>query len=194
VTAVRTLNAPLLLTIGIIERRTLWAGARRPVEAQEQLPKTPSRAGLWDFSRSFSVHGDIQAVFDAEPPEEIEAEIAGDDDLGGHALEDEFVREFGPEAGGGGRKKSKVESKSRRDSVQPFAGLSQHLKDLINEGSEDGDDMKTRLEALEQSTRRIERMLGRLCEELEDGGRGSEGESGTLKDLDKSGTSPMDDN
>lgn len=138
-------------------------------------------------------------MFDAEPPEEIEAEIAGDDDLGGqHALEDEFVREFGPEAAGGGRKKSKGDSKSRRDSVQPFAGLSKHLKDLINEGSEDGDDVKSRLEALEQSTLRIERMLGRLCEELDEGGRrvgtvDLGGESGTLKDLDKSGTSPIDD-
>ncbi|TVY59164.1 Calcium channel YVC1 [Lachnellula cervina] len=173
VAAVRILNAPILLIIGIIERRILWSGARRPLEAQEQLPKTPSRAGLWDFSRSFSVHGDIQAVFDSEPPEEVEDEIAEDDDFGGQALEDQFVREFGPEAAGGGRKNKRVEDRNRRDSVQPFAGLSQHLKDLINEGSEDGgEDVKSRLEALEQSTIRIERMLGRLCEKLDEGDQG----------------------
>ncbi|TVY60708.1 Calcium channel, partial [Lachnellula suecica] len=138
VAAVRTLNAPILLAIGIIERRILWSGARRPIEAQEELPKRPSRAGLWDFSRSFSVHGDIAAVFDAEPPQEIEDEIAEDDDLGGDSLEDQFTREFGPEAAGGGRKsQKKFDGKNRRDSVQPFAGLSQHLKVLINEGSGD---------------------------------------------------------
>ncbi|TVY30481.1 hypothetical protein LHYA1_G000520 [Lachnellula hyalina] len=172
VAAVRILNAPILLIIGIMERRVLWSGARHPLEAHEQLPKTPNRAGLWDFSRSFSVHGDIQAVFDSEPPEEIEDEIAGDDDFGANALEDQFARESGPEAAGGGRKRQKVGGgKNRRDSVQPFAGLSQHVKDLINEGSEDGggEDMKSRLEALEQSTMRIERMLGRLCEKLDEG-------------------------
>jgi hypothetical protein len=73
VAAVRTLNAPLLLVIGLFERRILWAGSRRQKEA-EQLPpsKKNSRAGLWDFRRGFSVHGDIQAVFDAEPPQNIE--------------------------------------------------------------------------------------------------------------------------
>lgn len=119
------------------------------------------------------MHGDIQAVFDSEPPEEVEDEIAEDDDFGGQALEDQFVREFGPEAAGGGRKNKRVEDRNRRDSVQPFAGLSQHLKDLINEGSEDGgEDVKSRLEALEQSTIRIERMLGRLCEKLDEGDQG----------------------
>jgi hypothetical protein len=142
------------------------------------------------------VHGDIQAVFDSEPPQEIEDEIAGDDDFGGHTLDDEFVREFGPEAADGRKRNKNVGGKNRRDSVQPFAGLSQHLKDLINEGSEQGDDVKSRLEALEQSTLRIERMLGRLCEELDEGGRGGGsadegGKSGTLRDLDK--TTEMED-
>lgn len=59
VAAVRTLNAPLLLLIGVIERRTLWAGSRREYEAGH-LPRSRSRPSLWDFSRGFSVHGDIQ--------------------------------------------------------------------------------------------------------------------------------------
>ena len=81
VAAVRTLNAPLLLIIGFVERRTLWAGTRRNKE--EELPKVkPSRAGLWDFRRGFSVHGDIQAVFDAVPPQEEQDAIDADDDLG----------------------------------------------------------------------------------------------------------------
>jgi hypothetical protein len=67
----------------------------------------------------------------------------------------------------------------------------------LNEGSEgdDGEVVKMRLEAVENTTLRIEKMLQRLCEELDDGMRRSgsvdAGETGTLKDLDKSGTTDM---
>jgi hypothetical protein len=193
VAAVRVINAPLLLLISLIERRTLWAGARRQREP-EQLPKAPSRANLWDFSRGFSVHGDIQAVFAAEPPESIEEDIANDDDLGHRVLEDEFAREFGAEAR---MKLSRRGTGSRRDSVAPFAAITGRLRTLLNEGSEgdDGEVVKMRLEAVENTTLRIEKMLQRLCEELDDGMRRSgsvdAGETGTLKDLDKSGTTDM---
>jgi hypothetical protein len=195
VAAVRAINAPLLLLISLTERRILWAGVRRQREA-EQLPRAPSRANLWDFSRGFSVHGDIQAVFEAEPPQSIEEEITNDNDLGRHILEDEFTREFGLEAGA--KLSRRGTGKSRRDSVAPFAGITGRLRTLLNEGSEDGDgeDVKTRLEAVEKSTLRIEKMLQRLCEELDDGMRKSDsvdaGETGTLKDLDKSRTTDMD--
>ncbi|KAE8447580.1 hypothetical protein EG329_010551 [Mollisiaceae sp. DMI_Dod_QoI] len=191
VAAVRTLNAPLLLLIAIIERRTLWSSTRRLREA-EQLPKTPVRPSLWDISRGFSVHGDIQAVFDVEPPREIEEAIANEDDLDHHAMEDEFAREFGPEIT---VKRSRADTlKSRRDSVAPFAGVTGRLKDLLMEGSEEGEGdetIKKRLDALEKATIRIERMLGRLCEELDDGSRGRE--AGTMDDLDVSGTADVDD-
>jgi hypothetical protein len=67
----------------------------------------------------------------------------------------------------------------------------------LNEGSEDDDeeDVKIRLEAVEKTTLRIEKMLQRLCEELDDGMRRSSvdgGETGTIQDLDKSGTTDMD--
>jgi hypothetical protein len=195
VAAVRVINAPLLLLIGFIERRTLWAGARRQREV-EKLPKAASRANLWDFSRNFSVHGDIQAVFAAEPPESIEEQIANDGDLDNHVLEDEFAREFGAEARG--KLSRRGTGKSRRDSVAPFAGITGRLRTLLVEGSEDGDgeDVKTRLEAVEKTTLRIEKMLQRLCEELDDGigksGSVDAGQTGTLKDLDKSGTADMD--
>jgi hypothetical protein len=217
VAAVRTLNAPLLLIIGFIERRTLWPSIRRQKEA-EQLPKAPhTHVGLWGFSRGFSVHGDIQAVFDAEPPQEIEDEIEADDDLSTHVLEREFARELWKATDGTGdtdkdgegktprpgltRTMTNKSMKSRRDSVMPFAGLSQRMRDLLNDGSEDeeGEDVKSRLEALEKSTGRIEKMLGRLCEELDDGPRkrsesSSEagGETGTLDDLDRSGTTDVE--
>jgi hypothetical protein len=195
VAAVRVINAPLLLLIGFIERRTLWAGARRQREV-EKLPKAASRANLWDFSRNFSVHGDIQAVFAAEPPESIEEQIANDGDLDNHVLEDEFAREFGAEARG--KLSRRGTGKSRRDSVAPFAGITGRLRTLLVEGSEDGDgeDVKTRLEAVEKTTLRIEKMLQRLCEELDDGigrsGSVDAGQTGTLKDLDKSGPADMD--
>lgn len=194
VAAVRTINAPLLLLIGLIERRTLWAGPRRQREA-EQLPKAPSRANLWDFSRGFSVHGDIQAVFAAEPPASIEEEITNDDDLGRRILEDDFAREFGPEARA--RLSRRGTRKSRRDSVAPFSGITGRLRTLLSGGvdEDEGDDVKTRLEAVEKTTLRIEKLLERFCEELDDGMRRSSsvdaGETGTMQDLDKSGTSDV---
>ncbi|KAH8676820.1 hypothetical protein BGZ60DRAFT_403489 [Tricladium varicosporioides] len=181
VAAVRALNAPILLIIGIIERRTLWASPRtRVTKDSEQLPKAP-RARPWDLTRGFSVHGDIQAVFDAEPPQGVEDELAGDDDLQfshtGTALEDEFAREFGADAAhdyGMSRhnNKKKISGKNRRDSVAPFAGLTQHLKNLIEDSSDAGgasEDVKLRLDSLEESTLRIERLLGRICERLDEG-------------------------
>jgi len=200
VAAVRTLNAPILLLIGFIERRTLWSGVRRQKEA-EQLPKprSHSRAGLWDFSRGFSVHGDIQAVFDAEPPQGVEDEIENDDDLNlyQHISGRKMAREL--EANVQEEEDLKKKKVDRRDSVYPFAGLSQRVKDLLNEGSEDGEvkeNVRKRLEALEKSTVRIEEMLGRLVANLDPPGSGSVslsgGETGTLKDLDRSGTSDLD--
>ncbi|KUJ24087.1 uncharacterized protein LY89DRAFT_604478 [Mollisia scopiformis] len=197
VAAVRALNAPLLLLIAIIERRTLWSGTPRFRDV-EQLPKSPVRPSLWRLSRGFSVHGDIQTVFDVEPPPSIEQEIANEDDLGHHSLENDFEREFGPEMG---VKRTRTNtSKSRRDSVAPFAGITGRLRDLLIEGSEDGDGditIKKRLEALEEATARIEGMLGRLCEELDDSSGKSDivqgKETGTMDDLDVSGTADIDD-
>ena len=196
VAAVRTLNAPLLLIIGIVERRTLWAGARRQRDA-EQLPRSHSRANIWDFSRGFSVHGDIQAVFDTEPPQSIEDEISDDDDLNNHGVEDDFAQEFGPSKPKLQRTNTSKSAKSRRDSVYPFANVRDQLRDMLKDDSEDGDggDIKSRLDALEKSTLRIEEMLGKLCEDLDDGTRRSgsvQGETGTLQDLDRSGTEDID--
>ena len=210
----RTLNAPLLLIIGLLERRTLWAGNQRQKEA-EQLPRLEIRAGLWDFSRGFSVHGDIQAVFDAEPPQEIEELIENDDDLSQHVLEREFAREFAGSSKvskdvktGRDAKKGEEEikkGKSRRDSIYPFASpkLQRRLTQLTMDDDEDNDDddegdTTERLKALEKSSKRIEELLGKLCASLDEPPRtGSSvddtiGETGTMQDLDRSVSADID--
>jgi hypothetical protein len=111
VVATRTLNAPLLLIISLYERQTLWRDDRhlhRPgpsVQGVDWNAHSGSKSHwwtqtfhFWNFSR-FSVHGDIQAVFETEPPHSLLEDIAEDDDLHGReangrklhaALEDQF--------------------------------------------------------------------------------------------------------
>ncbi|KAJ8061881.1 hypothetical protein OCU04_009672 [Sclerotinia nivalis] len=212
VAAVRFLNAPLLLLISYLERRQLWAGPRRQKEA-EQLPRLPPRPRLWDFSRGFSVHGDLQAVFEAEPPIDIanEIEIEADNDVphDRNFFENEFAREFNastksnvqsgqksanPRENMKRRDTANSSKRIRRDSVAPFAGMSipKHLRDLLNEGSsdEEGEHIRVRLGKLEECMGRVEGLLGRLCRELDgksvDEDSGGEGREGTMSDLDTS--------
>ncbi len=146
------------------------------------------------------MHGDIQAVFDTEPPQEIEDEIAAENDLGRHALEDEFLREFGPEAAHRPSMITRTNTgKSRRDSVAPFAGFTGKLKQMFEEETDEDEnspDIKSRLEVLEGATVRIEKLLWKLCGELDDGDKKSSivqgRETGTLDDLDTSGTADID--
>lgn len=114
-------------------------------------------------------------------------------------MAEEFEREFGPDAaGGGGRKRNprKICGKDRRDSVAPFAGLVRQLSNMSEEDETGSskENIKSRLTALEQSTQRIERLLGRLCADLDEelGKNGSEDddkaedEVETLEDMDGS--------
>lgn len=94
VTAIKILNAPILLLIGLYERRRLW----RPIRS----PQKRSKPSFWNFSR-FSAHGDIQAVFDAEPPQsvvdQIEAEDALDDDILVHGFTGSKAGQLSPTEG-----------------------------------------------------------------------------------------------
>jgi hypothetical protein len=247
VAAVRTLNAPLLLIIGYLERRSLWSGSRRGGMDRPGLTRTRSRQGLW--SRGFSAHGDIEAVFDSAPEVEMDdedfapmdevdgIEVYGSDEHqaesnkakgsagNGNEIESGNKNSNPPDAGGGDasakwteRTKSiagserpmlsrrntselflsRVQSRSRRDSMAPFGGLRDHLMDMLNEVAaeegeqqdDDGDDynddtgspggggggkrtkkallVEGRLEKLECSIERIEIMLGRLCKDLKE--------------------------
>lgn len=121
---VRALNAPLLLLISLIERKSLWVDERSNHQhyhnlslLQPTVPAQPSiltsvsawltkKLAFWSFSR-FSVHGDIQAVFDTEPPQHVLDEIAEGEESESNdrreIIEDEFpTAKFG--RGNGGKK------------------------------------------------------------------------------------------
>jgi hypothetical protein len=165
VAAVRFLNAPLLLVIGYLERRTLWAGSRRSALG----PRWPrGMLGLRDISRGFSLHSDIQAVFDSAPPQSMQDEINDTDDLDD---EEQIDVAAGPDRPMLSRTNSSMSRlKSRRDSMAPFGGLKGQLRDLLHDAadsdnaSDSDSDTGTRLDRLEESIRRIEGLLGKLVQ------------------------------
>jgi hypothetical protein len=164
VAAVRTLNAPLLLIIGYLERRALWAGFRR----QFSRPRRPrGKLGLWDISRGLSIHGDIQAVFDSAPPQSTQDEIDAADDL----LDDDTpTAQDDPSRPSLSRTNTaSSRPKNRRDSMAPFGGLKDQLRDLLTDAAEEdrGPGTGSRLDKLEESIKRIELMLGKVVKSLE---------------------------
>ncbi|KAF2751639.1 hypothetical protein M011DRAFT_463145 [Sporormia fimetaria CBS 119925] len=87
VTLVRLHNAPFLLLIALYERRYLW----KPRRSQQYLgPSKRSTSGFWSWS-SFSVHADLQAVFDEEPPQEVVDWIEEEDELDDAVLDNSFA-------------------------------------------------------------------------------------------------------
>jgi hypothetical protein len=133
VLVVRTINAPVLLLISLFERRTLWVSERSShyhhhhnlsLLKPNAIPQNglfhqlshwvAKKVAFWDFSR-FSVHGDIQAVFDTEPPQsvldeiaEVQGEAAGSRML---TLEDQFpLNVFGVGEAGKERRRTRMDS------------------------------------------------------------------------------------
>lgn len=88
VAIVRFLNAPILLVINLYERRYLW---KQPRRRRGGGPTKRSTWRFWSWSH-FSVHGDIQAVFDAEPPQALVDEIEATDMLNDDILDHGFHR------------------------------------------------------------------------------------------------------
>ena len=170
VAIVRTINAPLLLSISLFERRHLWTGAYNPPTTSSPKPKkreaSPwSLLKFWDL-RKFNVHGDIQAVFEYDPPQEVLNGI--------HKAEDEEENEEGHAltrtlTGGGKQKRPPLPSRQmtkshRKESFGHVAGFSEHLSDFLHEHG--GADLAQRLEALETSNQRIEEMLYSISQDL----------------------------
>jgi len=136
VAVVRTLNLPTLLIIAYYERQTLWVSDKHhsaPKRIDWKNAEGPRVVSIgwwartmtfWDFSR-FSAHGDIQAVFDIEPPQDLLDRINEEDDVeeGGRGgrigkslivdFKDSFVTE------NGSRRNSSATDGARRASLDP---------------------------------------------------------------------------
>lgn len=156
VTAIRTFNAPILLIIGWYDRKFLWRPAKPKVCEQR---KGRSRLPFWDFSR-FSVHGDIQAVFESGPPASTfdqSSDIDQSDDQ--DSAIDRRLSLNGKQNGA----KPPSRKIARKDSTASMVGLPEHLSEMLNDHG--GTSLKVRLEKLEASNSRIEHMLKRLCDE-----------------------------
>jgi hypothetical protein len=158
VAAVKTLNAPLLLLISLFERYTLWSELK---SNPAKIPKLKNKLAFWGLSR-FSVHGDIQAVFDTEPPQSIVDEIDAEDHFNSDITQDL------PVVSANIRQEITERRKARRDSTTPFGGLTEHLRDIVEEFGK-GDGMKERVERLEESNARIEGLLKKIYEGMGDG-------------------------
>ena len=161
VTAVRTINAPLLLLVSVYERRRLWS--TKPMKFKTKL-------SLWDFSR-FSVHADIQAVFDSDPPQSVLDEISeAEDDLNPGSLAVPSI--VFPSKAANGRKVSPKKTAKRKDSMSAFEGITDHLGEWLH--GHENSSLTGRLEALEAATRRIEEMVKRISQDMGDDSSGSE--------------------
>lgn len=169
VACVRILNAPLLLIIGYVERRHLWTSTKR-----YPSPRRPRGGlGLWDISRGLSLHGDIQAVFDSAPPQATQEELDAEDDLLDADVNEEAEGEPArPDSRPTLSRTSTQMSgrKSRRDSMAPFGGLKDQLRDMLNDAAEEDNDSETesRFQRLEESVKRIEQLLVKVVQNLEE--------------------------
>ena len=158
VTAVRILNAPLLLIISVYERKYLWT--RKKIRTYEPS-KTRTKLASWGFSK-LSVHGDIQAVFESDPPDSILGDLSEGENLHDH-LEDEssVLSRKRREAIASSSHKG---HKTRKDSIDSLTALPDHLPEMLHHYL--GGNTKSRLEALEDTTSRMEDMLTKLCQQL----------------------------
>lgn len=161
VAVVRTLNAPLLLVIGIYERSSLWALDYSNVHR----PRRPrGRLALWGLSR-FYAHGDIQAVFDCDPPESILDESLEEESVSQCLLDNDLAV-----TNKNGRNMLlpdvKDGRKTRKASMDSIMGFAEHIPGILQQYS-GGNNTQDRLEALEESTKRIEDMLRRLCQTVD---------------------------
>ena len=135
---VRVINFPVLMIITLFERQTLWVSEKNihnRAKIAFKNPFSPRKTvkgwwyrtlSFWDFSR-FSVHGDIAAVFDIDPPQSVLDEISkGDEnDEGiGKIVNQDFHNQFGADSFDGGNSRNPSRNPSTAPSIPPGAGLS----------------------------------------------------------------------
>ena len=164
VAVIRTLNAPLLLAITTYERRRLWGEHDHPTGPPGGKRRLSISAWIWylvrfwDFS-GFSVHGDIQDVFDFEPPQSVLEDMP--------EVEDAKADLARPISTGGPSLNSStgnLKHAKRKASFATMTGLAEHLTDFLHEHG--GTDITERLDEVEASTRRIEAMLRNISQNL----------------------------
>lgn len=164
VATVKAINLPVLLIIAIAERRLLWGSHRRVVEKS----KNAFFWHNWHFSASHS----IRAVFEVPPPDDVIEDIRADDEMTRHLIRRQFTRQ----------NTSELKPPSRRDSM--FPGIRKRLRGSFSE-TEDYEGLTTRLEEMEKTMARLERMLeSMLPPPSEDGMDGELGGSSTLRESD----------
>lgn len=160
VTAIRFLNAPILLVISFYERRTLW-----PATHQGKFSSRPrQRFTFWTFSR-FSVHGDLQAVFDTEPPQSVLDQISFDDNLSINIVEEQPHESRA-------KHRSHSQSKPYRRPIRTLStssanDLTEQLSDLLRDHSDQT--VKPRLDALEEAVKRVEDLLLKVSQRTSNG-------------------------
>ncbi|KAI4189199.1 MAG: hypothetical protein L6R41_001642 [Letrouitia leprolyta] len=151
---VRILNAPLLLLIAWYERQYLWS-APRLVHAGITRPR--NKFVSWGLAK-LSVHGGIQACFECEPPPTTKDAID-------HMVErepdgTEMPGLQSPRQGGTESKSSiKDQKRIRTESV---TSTTEHLANYLQNDKEGS--VRNRIQALEESNKRIEQMLQSLCD------------------------------
>lgn len=168
ITAVRAINAPLLLTLCWYERRFLWPTLKEGA-AYPHRQATSARVGFGDLSR-FHLHGDLRAVFDHEPAQEPVPMPPGSP----HLQFEEPIRELERKRSGSaapapsdssvsptGRANSQTRRRSSAWSVQSIG------EDDRSDWTSGNEILSSRLDQMEQSVHRIEEMLSRMSESMD---------------------------
>jgi len=174
VATVRLVNLPVLLFIHVLERRLLWPNSSSTEELSEQIRPLRKRSSFWR-GWQISNHGALESVFEIDPPASVSADIAVDDQLTHHAIRRQFARQQstnllerqGPAAAQNKQSEDQtgndapIKTVRRRDSIAQY-GLEDQVRNILHE-TNDMESMQNRLEALERSSRRIEKMLLKMC-------------------------------
>lgn len=156
VTFIRIINAPLLLIISWYERYYLWKSLRFD---HGSIVKPRNKLASWGFTK-LSVHGGIQACFEVDPPpvtiDAISRMVADGTDKAKDA-----IRQASRQGGSESRGSLKDQKRVRTQSTASANGFTEHLSNLLHDDKEGS--AKYRLQALEESNKRIEQMLQTLC-------------------------------
>ena len=165
VTAIRFVNAPILVMISVYERRSLWATANR----KDVLLHPRRKLNHANLSR-FSVHGDLQAVFDIQPPQSVLDEMSTEDGLSSCVIDEESPRRLG-------KRRSESFSRPNRKAVRALSTssaneLTEQLSDILRDHS--NHTVKPRLDAMEKAIMRIENLVRTFSEGVGNGAQEEE--------------------